>query len=188
VRKPEKAEIVRELRQKLDQARIGILTDFTGLKVEAMTQLRRQIKEAGGELKVVKNTLLIRAAADSPVAPLTDRFSGPNALALGYADPVAMAKALIKFAQERPQLKVKVGVLAGKVLSAGEIDALSKLPPREVLLAQFLGVLSGVPTALVTALSGVIRNLLHALTALKDQKAASEQPAAPAKTGGEAQN
>jgi large subunit ribosomal protein L10 len=170
VRKSEKMEIVREIQEKLGQAQISILTDFTGLKVAALTVLRRQLKESGGELKVVKNTLLTRAVADSPVASLTPQFVGPNALALGYADPVATAKTLVRFAQERPQLKLKVGVLAGQLVSAAEIEALSKLPPREVLLAQFLGLLQGVPTALVTVLTGVIGNLLRALVALRDQK------------------
>ncbi len=188
MRKPEKAVIVEGIREKVAKSQLGILTDFTGLKVEDMTRLRRQIQEAHGELKVVKNTLLVRAAAsDSPIASLTSQFTGPNAVTLAYQDPVAVTKVLIKFAQERPQLKIKVGVLAGQVLSLKELEALSKLPAREVLLAQLLGVLQGVPTALVTVLSGVLRNLLNVLVALKDQKAGAE-PATPAATesGGEA--
>jgi large subunit ribosomal protein L10 len=182
VRKQGKAEIVQEIQEKASRSQIGILSDFTGLKVEDMTRLRRQLQEAGGELKVVKNTLLSRAGAgDSPLAPLTAKLAGPNALALGYQDPVALTKVLIKFAQERPLLQIKMGVLGGTVLSAKDLEALSKLPAREVLLAQLLGVLQGVPTALVTVLSGVIRNLLNVLVALKDQKAASEPAgAAPA--------
>jgi large subunit ribosomal protein L10 len=182
VRKQGKAEIVQEIQEKASRSQIGILSDFTGLKVEDMTRLRRQLQEAGGELKVVKNTLLSRAGAgDSPLAPLTSGLAGPNALALGYQDPVALTKVLIKFAQERPLLQIKLGVLGGSVLSAKDLEALSKLPAREVLLAQLLGVLQGVPTALVTVLSGVIRNLLNVLVALKDQKAASEPAgAAPA--------
>ena len=177
MRKVQKAEIVQEIREKVGQSRISILADFTGLKVEEITRLRRQVKEAEGELKVVKNTLLVRAAAsDSPIAPLTSKFTGPNALTLGYGDPVALTKVLIKFAQERPQLKVRAGVLAGQLLSAQDLDNLSKLPGREVLMAQLLGVLQGVPTALVTVLSGVIRNLLNALTSLKEKK---EQQAGP---------
>jgi large subunit ribosomal protein L10 len=172
VRKPEKVEIVQEIQEKLARAKISILADFTGLKVDDMTRLRRQIKEAQGEIKVVKNTLLTRAAEQEPsVAPLSPQFVGPNALALGYGDPVTLAQVLVKYAQERPLLKVRGGVLAGQLLSVQEIDALSKLPPREVLLAQFLGVLHGMPTALVRVLAGVIQGLLQVLTALKDKKA-----------------
>jgi large subunit ribosomal protein L10 len=196
VRRPEKAEIVQEIREKVAKSQLGILADFTGLKVEDMTRLRRQIQEADGELKVVKNTLLVRAATDdSPLAALTSKFTGPNALTLAYQDPVAVTKVLMKFAQERPQLQIKVGVLAGQLLSAQDIEALAKLPAREVLLAQLLGVLKGVPTALVTVLSGVVRQLLNVLVALKDQKAdletgtaaleAKDEAAAPAAEGGD---
>jgi large subunit ribosomal protein L10 len=181
VRKQEKAVIVQEIQEKVARSQIGILADFKGLKVEDMTRLRRQLQEAGGELKVVKNTLMTRAAAgDSPMAPLTSQLTGPNALTLGYQDPVALTKVLIKFAQERPLLQIKGGVLGGQVLGVKDLEALSKLPAREVLLAQLLGVLQGVPTALVTVLAGVIRNLLNVLVALKDKKAEAEPAAAPA--------
>ncbi len=180
MRKVQKAEIIQEIQEKVSRSQIGILADFQGLKVEDMNRLRRQLQEANGEIRVVKNTLMVRAAAaDSPMGPLTSQLTGPNALTLGYADPVAVTKVLIKFAQERAQLKIKGGVLRGQVLTAQDLDALSKLPPREVLLAQLLGVLQGVPTALVTVLSGVIRNLLNVLVALKDKKAEAE-PAAVA--------
>lgn len=181
MRKPEKAEIVQEIQDRIERSRFNILADFTGLKVEEVTRLRRQVQEAEGEVKVVKNTLLSRAAGkDSPMAHLSSHFVGPNAVTFGYGDPVNLAKVLIKFAQEKPQFKLKAGVLSGQVLTAAELEALSKLPDREILLAQFLGVLQGVPTALVTVLAGVIRNLLNVLVALKDKKAESEPVAAAA--------
>lgn len=179
MRKLQKAEIVQEIQESVAKSQIGILTDFKGLKVEDMTKLRRQLAEAQGELRVVKNTLLRRAAADdSPLAPLLSHSTGPNALTLGFADPVAVTKVLIKFAQEKPQLVIKAGALGGKALTAQDLEALSKLPAREVLLAQLLGVMAGVPTALVTVLAAVPRGLLNVLVALRDKKAESE-PAAP---------
>jgi large subunit ribosomal protein L10 len=179
VRKQEKAEIVQAIRAKVAKSQIGILTDFKGLKVEDMTRLRRQLQDASAELTVVKNTLLRRAGADdSPLAPLISHATGPNALTLGYADPVTVTKVLIKFAQEKPQLVIKAGALGGQALTFKDLEALSKLPAREVLLAQLLGVLQGVPQGLVTVLAGVIRNLLNVLVALKDKKAEAE-PAAP---------
>jgi len=180
VRKTEKAEIVQAIQAKVARSQIGILTDFKGLKVEDMTRLRRQLQEADGELTVVKNTLLRRAGADdSPLAPLIGHATGPNALTLGYADPVTVTKVLIKFAQEKPQLVIKAGALGGRALTAKDLEALSKLPAREVLLAQLLGVLQGVPAGLVTVLAGVIRNLLNVLVALKDKKAEAEPAPAP---------
>ena len=180
MRKTEKAEIVQAIQAKVARSQIGILTDFKGLKVEDMTRLRRQLQEADGELTVVKNTLLRRAGADdSPLAPLIGHATGPNALTLGYADPVTVTKVLIKFAQEKPQLVIKAGALGGRALTAKDLEALSKLPAREVLLAQLLGVLQGVPAGLVTVLAGVIRNLLNVLVALKDKKAEAEPAPAP---------
>ena len=179
MRKLAKAEIVEELQERIGRSQFNILADFTGLKVAEMTRLRRQVREVDGELRVVKNTLLTRASGgDTPMASLGSQFVGPNAVTFGYGDPVALAKVLIKFAQEKPKFKLKAGVLSGQVLTAKDVEALSKLPDREVLLAQFLGVLQGVPTALVTVLAGVIRNLLNVLVALKDKKAESEPAAA----------
>jgi large subunit ribosomal protein L10 len=174
-----KEKIVQEIREKVSRSQIGILSDFKGLKVEEMTGLRRQLQEAGAELQVVKNTLLRRAAAaDSPIAPLVSLVTGPNALTLGYADPVALARIMTKFAQDKPLLAIKGAVLSGEFLSPKDLEALSKLPAREVLLAQFLGVLRGVPTGLVTVLAGVIRSLLNVLAAHRDQQAAAEGAAA----------
>ena len=179
MRKQQKAEIVQAIQEKVAKSQIGILTDFKGLKVEDMTRLRRQLQESDAELTVVKNTLLRLAGADdSPLAPLLSHATGPNALTLGYADPVTVTKVLIKFAHDKPQLVIKAGALGGQALTLKDLEALSKLPAREVLLAQLLGVLQGVPQGLVMVLAGVIRNLLNVLVALKDQKAESE-PAAP---------
>jgi large subunit ribosomal protein L10 len=178
-----KAKIVEDIRARVNKAQIGILADFTGLKVESMTQLRRQVKDAGGELTVTKNTLLKRAAGDGNlIEPISKDLSGPNALVLGYEDPVALARLLVKFAQEKPLLKIKGGVMGGQPLTAQEVDSLSKLPAREVLLAQILGVLQATPQGLVTVLSGVIRNFLNVLVALRDQKGGEEAPAEAAES------
>lgn len=172
-----KSKLVEELQTMVAQAHISILADFTGLPVEDLGQLRRMVKEASGVVKVAKNTLLHRAAAapGSLLAPLTPQLTGPNALMLGFDDPVALAKVLVKFAQDRPQLKIKAGAMGNQTLSSKDIEALAKLPGREVLLAQFLGALQAVPTALVTVLAGVIRNFLNVLVAIKEQKEQSDR-------------
>ena len=174
-----KVNIVQDIQDRVGKAQIGILADFSGIKVGPMTQLRRQVKEAGGELKVAKNTLMKRAAGDeSLIAPIAGDLKGPNALVLGYEDPVALAKLLVKFAQDLPLLKIKGGVIGGQTLTAQDVDALSKLPAREVLLAQLLGLLQSPPQALVNVLAGVIRNFLNVLVAIRDQKEEGEAPAA----------
>jgi large subunit ribosomal protein L10 len=177
-----KAQIVQDLQDKVGKAQIGILADFSGIKVGPMTLLRRQMKEAGGELTVAKNTLLRRAAGeDSLIKPIADDLKGPNALVLGYEDPVNLAKLLVKFAQDLPLLKIKGGVIGGQTLTPQDVEALSKLPAREVLLAQLLGLLQAPPQALVNVLAGVIRNFLNVLVAIRDQKEESgEAPAAAA--------
>jgi large subunit ribosomal protein L10 len=165
-----KAQIVRDLQDKVNRAQIGILADFSGIKVGPMSVLRRQMKEAGGELTVAKNTLLKRAAGeDTLIAPIADDLKGPNALVLGYEDPVNLAKLLVKFAQDLPLLKIKGGVIGGQTLLPQDVEALSKLPAREVLLAQLLGLLQSPPQALVNVLAGVIRNFLNVLVAIRDQ-------------------
>jgi large subunit ribosomal protein L10 len=101
---------------------------------------------------------------------IQDYFVGPCAIALSNADPVSPARVLVKFAEKNPALQIKAGVLDGKVLDIKAIKALADLPSREVLLGNLLAAMQGVPTGLVVALSGVLRNLLGVLTALKDQK------------------
>lgn len=177
MRKADKAEIVQDIQGKFRRSKFRVLADFTGLPVEDMNRLRRQIQDMDGELKVVKNTLLERATGGA--SPLASHFVGPNAVTFGYGDPVNLAKVLVKFAQERPKFTLKAGMLADQALTAQEVEALSKLPEREVLLAQFLGVLQGVPGALVNVLAGVIRGLLNALVAIRDQKAEAEGAGAP---------
>ncbi len=177
-----KAKIVQDLEERVGKAQIGILADFSGIKVGSMAQLRRQVKEAGGELKVAKNTLLRRAAGEaSLIAPVAGDLKGPNALVLGYEDPVALAKLLVKFAQDLPLLKIKGGVIGNQTLTVADVDALSKLPSREVILAQLLGLLQAPTQSLVNVLAGVIRNFMNVLVAIRDEKEkAGEAPAAAA--------
>lgn len=170
--KSKKEEVVEDLRDRLKRAQFNVLTDFKGLNVAQMTRLRREIKEVGGELIVVKNTLLKLAAAQTESAQLQEFFSGPTAVTLGYDNPVELAKVLTKFAKDSPDFKLKAGVLNYQVISDQEITELSKLPDREVLLARLLASMQGVPTALVNVLSGIIRQLLYTLKAIEEQKSA----------------
>jgi len=167
----QKAERVAELRKRLDRSGLTVLTDFTGLDVEEITELRARMKKVQGEYQVAKNTLIRLAVKETPAEGLADHLVGPNGLALAYDDVAALAKALNEFTKEKKKLTVKVGLLEGQVISAEEIKTLANLPGREVLLAQMLGALNAVPTKLVNVLAAVPRNLLGVLTAIKDQKA-----------------
>ena len=169
----EKKQIVEEMRKKFSESKVVIVTDYKGLDVEALSDLRRKLREAGVEYKVVKNTLLTRAAEDTDVALIQDSFKGPSAVALSYEDPVAPAKVLTQFAKEHQKPEIKMGVLEGKVLDPEGIKALSALPSKEVLLSQLLSVMNGVPTAFVRVLNAVPMGLLNVLQALKTEKEAA---------------
>jgi large subunit ribosomal protein L10 len=168
-----KQQIAEDLHDKFAKSAIIVLTDYKGLDVAAINDLRRKLRESDIEYQVVKNTLLVRAAEDTEVALIKDHFKGPSAVAISYDDPVAPAKVLTQFAKDNGKLEIKVGVLNGKVLDAQAIKALALLPSREVMLAQLLATLNAVPTSFVRVLAEVPRSLLNVLTALKDQKEAA---------------
>ena len=171
--KSEKKQLVEELHQKFIESKIVILTDYKGLDVDTINDLRRKLTESNIEYRVVKNTLLVRASTDTDVALVKDQFKGPTAIALSYDDPVAPAKVLSEFAKENDKLEIKVGVMSGKLLDINAIKSLSALPSREVLLGQVFSTMNAVPTALVRALNNVPEKLLYALQAIKDQKEAA---------------
>ncbi|MFH1058336.1 MAG: 50S ribosomal protein L10 [Pseudomonadota bacterium] len=167
----EKQVVVDAMAERLGRAKACVLTNFTGLKVEQMTDLRQKLRENSLEYVVVKNTLLKRAGEGSSAALLADELTGPNGLAISYGDPVALAKTLVDFAKANPKLELRSGVLEGKLISAAQVADLAKMPSREQLLAMLLGAMNGVPRNLVSVLAAVPRSLLNALNAIKDQKA-----------------
>jgi large subunit ribosomal protein L10 len=168
----EKKKIVQKLGEKFSKSKVVILTDYKGLDVMTLNDLRAKLKEAEVEYKVIKNSLLIRAAEDTNVAPIRDFFKGPSAVAIGYNDPVSPAKILTEFAKKQDKLEIKIGVMDGKVLDLNKIKMLSNLPSREIMLATLLSVINGVPTGFVRTLSAIPTQFLYLLQAIKDQKEA----------------
>jgi large subunit ribosomal protein L10 len=166
----EKESIAGDLHEKLSRSEAVIMTQFQDLDVAGANELRKKLREAGAEFKVSKNTLFKRAVQGTPAEVLSNQFSGPNALAFAFEDPVAMAKVIVGFAKESEVLEIRSGVLNGKFIDVAQIQALSELPSREVLLAKLLAVFVAVPTGLVRALSGIPRKLLYTLRAIEDQK------------------
>jgi len=169
----DKKKLVDELAEKFSRSAIIIATDYKGLNVVKMNELRRKLGEAEVEYQVVKNRLLKRAAENTDVALMTDHFQGPTAIALGYDDPVKPAKALLNFAKDNEKLEIKGGVMGGKTLDFNAVKSLSDMPSREVLLSQVLSAMNAVPTGLVRALNNVPERLVYALQAIKDQKEAA---------------
>jgi large subunit ribosomal protein L10 len=168
----DKKRIAQDLRERFDKSKVIIVTDYKGLNVTNINALRRKLREADVEFKVVKNSLLIRAAEDTDVAQINEYFKGPSAVAISYDDPVAPAKVLSEFAREFKALEIKVGVMGNKVLDLSAIKALSDLPSREALLGQVLSAMNGVSTGFVRALNDNIGRFLNVLTAIKDEKEA----------------
>ena len=169
----EKKKIVEDIRKRFLDSKVVILTDYSGLDVEKINELRRKLKQSGAEYKVVKNTLLVRASEETDISLIKDSFKGPSAVALSCDDPVTPAKILTEFADEHELLEIKVGVMNGKILDLSAIKKLSALPSREVLLSSLLSVMSGVPSAFVRALNDMPRRLLNVLQAIKEQKEAA---------------
>lgn len=166
----EKKKIVEDIRKRFLESKVVILTDYKGLDVEKINELRGKLKQSGVEYKVVKNAFLIRASEETDISLIKDSFKGPSAVALSCDDPVSPAKILTEFADEHELLEIKVGVMNGKILDLSAIKKLSALPSREVLLGSLLSVMSGVPSAFVRALNDMPRRLLNVLQAIKEQK------------------
>ncbi|MBE3599043.1 MAG: 50S ribosomal protein L10 [Limnochordaceae bacterium] len=174
-----KRAVVEGVGQRLQRSQAVFLTDFRGLNVAAMTRLRRRLRESQAEYLVAKNTLIRRAAGDLAKDGLEPLLQGPTGICFAYGDPVAVAKALAEFARESRILAIKGGVLQGRVLSSADVETLAQLPPRDVLLAQALGMMKAPMSGLVAALSGVMRKLVVALEEIRKQKeAAGAQPTA----------
>ena len=169
----EKKAIVDELKERLERTQVAILTDYKGLDVAAINDLRRKLREENIEYQVVKNTLLLRAAEGTDAELMKDHFKGPSAVALSYEDPVAPAKVLTQFAKDNAALEIKAGVMDGKLLELTDLKALADLPSREVLLGQLVGVMNNVPTSFVRVVAEVPRQMLNVLNAIKDQKEAA---------------
>ncbi len=172
--KQNKQQVVAEMHEKLQKAKAVFLADFRGMSVDKATTLRNELRSAEVEYKVVKNTLLELASADTDSAALAPHLKGPTAVAMTYTDPVAAAKVLAKFAKEQQAtFKLKAGVLSGKVISVPEIQALSELPSREVLIAKMLGSLNAPATNFVGVLAAVPGSFVRALDAIRQQKEAN---------------
>lgn len=169
----EKKQITQDLHGKFSRSKVVIVTEYKGLDVAAISDLRKKLRESGSEYRVAKNTLLERASEGTEAALIKDSFKGPSAIALSYDDPVAPAKVLVKYTESNKKLVIKAGVLNGKVLDFNAIKALSTMPPREIVLAQLLSAMNGVPTAFVRVLNEIPRNFLYVLQAIKKQKEAA---------------
>jgi large subunit ribosomal protein L10 len=173
----EKVAVVNEVRERMEAAEGALLTEYRGLTVAELAELRRELTAAGGDYKVYKNTLVRLAVADTPRESMSDLLTGPTAIAFVEGDVSAVAKALRDFSRANPHLIVKGGVVGTAVMSAADIEVLADLPSRETLLAQFAGALSAPLQQLAGLVQALPRNLAYGISALLEQRQ-SEAPAA----------
>jgi large subunit ribosomal protein L10 len=168
MKKPEKDKLVAELKAKLTGAKALYYTDFTGLNVKRMTDLRRRLRKANVEYIVVKNTLALRAVNDSGL--VGTKLQGQTGLVIAK-DAVAAAKVLADFAKENDQRPaVKGGLLEGKSLDVAQVKKLASMPSREQMLAELGAGLQAPMAAFVGALNGMFYMMVGALEALKQQR------------------
>jgi len=166
MRREEKKEAVKELADKLSRCNIAITTDYRGLSVAEMTELRRHLRQAGVEYRVIKNTLAGFAAEQAGKKGLISVIEGPTAIAFGYGNVTTPAKALLDYIRSsKSELKIKGGLLNRRVLSPSEVTTLATLPPREELVAKLLGVMQGNILSLVRVLNANIAGFMSVLNA-----------------------
>ena len=175
--RPEKVAVVDEVKDRLNASSAALLTEYRGLSVAQLALLRRQLREAGGEMKVYKNTLVRFAARDLGL-DLEDMLTGPTAIAFIDGDPVNVAKALRDFARTNPALVVKGGLLGDKSLSAAETQALADVEPREVLLAKLAGAMAAPMVQFAGLLQALPRNFAYGLSALIEKQGGVPEGAA----------
>lgn len=183
--RPDKVAVVDEVQTKLDEADGALLTEYRGLNVPELAELRKALRDAGGEYKIYKNTLVRIAAANAGIDIADDMLTGPTAIAFvnggadgAPGDAAAVAKALKDFAKGNDKLVLKGGVLDGALVSADDVKALAELPSREVLLSQIAGLLQAPLAEFVSLLDAVPREFSYALQALIEKGGAGEAPAA----------
>nr|CRH06689.1 50S ribosomal protein L10 [Candidatus Magnetococcus massalia] len=172
MKQADKSIIVEEVRESLNQSSIAIVAHYRGLTVDEMTELRSKLREAGAEMRVVKNTLAKRASAGTDFEGLNDFLSGPSSLTWS-TDPVAPAKVLSAFAKDHDNLKIIGGVLDGNVLDVAGIEKLSKLPSKEELVAKLLRTLNNPIQGIVGVLAAVPGGFVRALEQVRQQKEAA---------------
>jgi large subunit ribosomal protein L10 len=177
--RPEKVATVEEIKGKLQGARAAVLTEYRGLKVSELAQLRASLRAAEAEFKVYKNTLARRAAEEAGLADLISLLEGPTAITFVQGDAVTVAKALRDYSRGNPNLVVKGGILGARVIAPEDVIALADIQPREVLLARIAG---GFQAPLVKAaglFQAFTRNMAYGIKALIDQRVAAGEELPP---------
>lgn len=168
--KEEKSVCASQLNEKFSRANLAVLTDFSGMRVEEIREVKGRLRSAEGEFKVVKNTVAVRAAVGTSLEGLHNQFKGPTAIVLGYTDPVAPAKALKAIADKQKKLKFKAGVIEGTVVDLDSFRKIAQLPSKAVLIAELARCFNSPMTGFVGSLHGVLGKFVRSLQAVHDKR------------------
>ncbi len=168
--KETKQEVINQINERFKSNPSVFVLEFKGLTVKELENVRKDLRQTNSELKIVKNTLLKRAAEDTEAGQLSNLFVGSTAIAFCDEDSAATAKVFVKSAKEYELLNIKGGLLEGKVVSVDEIEKISKLPSRVELIAQFMGLLNSPMSNFLYSLQNMQTKFLYALDALKEKK------------------
>jgi large subunit ribosomal protein L10 len=171
VTKADKVEELEQLERAFKGTDSAVVVDYKGLKVPEVTELRRQIRGAKGQYKVVKNTLARRAMKGTPFEALSDHFLGTTAVAYSGEDPVALAKVLTTFAKTAPALQIKAAVVQGRAIKAEEVSELATMPGKPELYAKLLFVLQAPMVQIVSVLNAPMRDLMSVLVQAEKKRA-----------------
>ena len=167
-----KSEKISQMKEKIEKAKVAIVTDYKGLSVEEITKLRRSIQKEDGDYMVTKNTLAKIAVKGTEYEVLTDALTGPVAIAFGFEDQVAPAKALAKFIKESKKGEILAAAMDGKLLSAAEAKALASLPSKQEIYAKMLGCINSPASGIANSVNAVMSQLTRTMAAVRDQKTA----------------
>jgi large subunit ribosomal protein L10 len=172
-----KGEIVAQFTDRLTQSPNIYVTDFTGVTVKSITDFRRQLRAAGVEYAVVKNTLALRALEAVSISDINDVLVGPTAFVFAGDDPLAAARVLAEFSKKHEKFAVKAGIVDGQHVTAADVKRLASLPSRDEMLGQLAGLMQAPLQSFVGALDGLLYQMVGVLDALREQRAAAEPQA-----------
>lgn len=167
-----KKDKIEKLKEAVQKAKVAIVTDYRGLTVAEITDLRRKLQAEGGDYTVSKNTLTKKAVEGTKFEALGEFLTGPSAIAFGFGDEVSPAKVVMKFIKDTKKTEPKGGVLDGKVLSVEEVKQLSNLPSKEELYAKILGSINSPASGIANSVSAVMRGLVTVIDKVREQKQA----------------
>ena len=164
-----KKGVVADIKEKFEKAQSAVLVDYRGLNVAEVTDLRNQLRKAGVEYAVLKNTMINLAVKDMGLDDMKAHLEGPTAVAFGYEDAIAPAKILSDFAKKSKKITIKCGMVDGSYITTDGVKELATLPPKEVLLAKLLGTLSAPISGLARVLNETVAGLARVLNAIAEK-------------------